>query len=140
MTKLFKITSVLYALFFISTNAFACHNGSIDNVVSVNNGNGTTTFTIDLTVEVGTLDGRSLGFALIFGGSSGAPVVLSSPAFTPLLVNSGYNDLVGYTATGIGSGMGASIINYFDDRYGNRTDVLSYVCTYVRMHDLSIYL
>ena len=126
MTKLFKITSVLYALFFISTNAFACHNGSIDNVVSVNNGNGTTTFTIDLTVEVGTLDGRSLGFALIFGGSSGAPVVLSSPAFTPLLVNSGYNDLVGYTATGIGSGMGASIINYFDDRYGNRTDVLSY--------------
>ena len=126
MSKLLKYSVLLSLLFFVSKPIFACHNGSIDNVTTVNNSNGTTTYTIDLTVEVGTLDGRSLGFALIFGGSLGAPLVLTNPAFTPTLSRAGFNDLTAFTAGNIGSGMGGSILNYFDDRYANRTDVLTY--------------
>ena len=119
---------LLLSFFFLITiqTAFACHNSSIDNVVAVNNGNGTTTYTIDLSVEVGSFDGRGLGFALIFSSSAGTPLVLSSPAYTPTLSRSGYNDLFAFTGNTIGSGMGASASNYFDDRYGNRSDVLTY--------------
>jgi hypothetical protein len=124
MNKISLLLSLLFAFSFQAS--FACHNSSIDNVVAVNNGNGTTTYTIDLSVDVGSLDGRSLGFALVFASSAGTPSVLSSPAFTPTLSRSGYNDLRGYTGTAIGSGMGASATNYFDNRYGNRGDVLTY--------------
>lgn len=114
-----------FSLLFLQ-DTYACHNSSIDNVVAVDNGNGTTTYTIDLSVDVGSLDGRSLGFALIFGSTSATPTVLSSPAFTATLSRAGYNDLTGYTGANIGIGMGGSATNYFDNRYANRTDVLTY--------------
>jgi len=114
-----------FSLFFLQ-DSYACHNSTIDNVVAVDNGNGTTTYTIDLTVDVGTLDNYSLGFALVFGSSSGTPTVLSSPAYTPFLTRSGYNNLVAYTGAAIGTGLGANAANYFDDRYGGRTDVITY--------------
>ena len=115
------------ALMSTSLIGFACHSTNISSVSSINNGNNTTTFTIDLTVDVGTLDGYSYGFALIFeNNSSVSPIVLSNPTFTASLSRSGYNNLVGYTGSAIGSGLGATSSNYFDDRYGNRTDVLTY--------------
>ena len=113
-------------LLLIAPTAFACHNSTIDNVTSVDNGNGTTTYTIDFTVDVGTLDNYSLGFAFVFASSSGTPVVLSSPAYTASLSRAGYNNLVAYTGATIGSALGANPVNYFDDRYGGRTDVISY--------------
>ena len=84
----------LISLYF-TQNSFACHNSTINTVTSVNNGNGTTTYTINLTVDVGSSDGNSLGFALIFGSSATAPLVLTSPAFTPFLTRAGFNNLVG---------------------------------------------
>jgi gliding motility-associated-like protein len=90
----------------------------------VNNGNNTTTFTIDLTVNVGSSDGYSYGFSLLFSNSTGtAPQVLSSPAFTASLTKPGYDPLIGYTGTNIGTG---TAVNYFASRYANRTDVLTY--------------
>ena len=53
-----------------SINSYACHNCTINSVNYVNNGNNTTTITIDLTVDVGTLDGYSYGFALVFSNST----------------------------------------------------------------------
>ena len=114
-------------LIFINTVSYACHNCTIDNVSYVYNGNNTTTFTIDLTVDVGSLDGKSYGFALIFENTIGVPpVVLSSPAYTPFLTHSTWNNLTAYTGTAIGTGLGTDPANFFDDRYGNRTDVLTY--------------
>ena len=90
----------------------------------MNNGNNTTTFTIDLTVNVGSSDGYSYGFSLLFSNSTGtAPQVLSSPAFTASLTKPGYDPLIGYTGTNIGTG---TAVNYFASRYANRTDVLTY--------------
>jgi len=125
MNKLILITTTL--IFAFTQHLFACHNSTIDNVVAVNNGNGTTTYTIDFSVDVGSLDGYSLGFAFVFQSSTGTPTVLSSPAYTPSVSRSGYNDLVAYTGATIGSGLGAAnASNYFDDRYGGRTDVITY--------------
>ena len=120
---------ILFLFLIVSSiNSFACHNCAINGVNYVNNGNNTTTFTIDLTVDVGTLDGYSYGFGLVFSNTTATqPIVLSSPSYTANLTRAGYNDLVGYTGTAIGSGLGAAnTSNYFDDRYGNRTDVLTY--------------
>lgn len=120
---------ILFFLFaFTSLSSIACHNSLINSVSSVNNGNNTTTYTIDFTVDVGSNDGYSYGFALVFSNTTAtAPIVLSNPAFTPILSRPNFNDLTAYTGTNIGSGLGAAnSSNYFDDRYGNRTDVLTY--------------
>jgi hypothetical protein len=113
----------LISLYF-TQNSFACHNSTINTVTSVNNGNGTTTYTINLTVDVGSSDGNSLGFALIFGSSATTPLVLTSPAFTPFLTRAGFNNLVGHTGTTIGSSMPGA--DFFSTRYANRTDILTY--------------
>ena len=111
-------------LLFLGLKIFACHTTSIDNVTIVNNANGTKTFTIDFTINVGAMDGTSYGFALIFANSTTtAPVVLTSPAFTPTVTKAGGYVLNGYTGTGIGTG---TAVNYFSSRYSNRTDVLTY--------------
>lgn len=117
--------TLLFAIFFLfGSTGNACHNTQIDNVSYVNNGNNTTTFTIDLTVNVGSSDGYSYGFSLLFSNSTGtAPQVLSSPAFTASLTKPGYDPLIGYTGTNIGTG---TAVNYFASRYANRTDVLTY--------------
>lgn len=120
---------ILFLLFplFSFYSSYACHNCTVDNLSYVNNGNNTTTFTIDLTIDVGSTDGYSYGFAIIFENTTAnPPVVLNSPAFTPTLTKPSYNDLTGYTGANIGSGLGSYNRNYFDDRYGNRTDVLTY--------------
>jgi hypothetical protein len=113
----------LISLYF-SQNSQACHNTTINTVSSVNNGNGTTTYTINLTIDVGSFDGNSLGFALIFGSSASTPIVRTSPAFTPFLTRAGFNNLVGHTGTTIGSSMPGA--DFFSSRYANRTDVLTY--------------
>ena len=120
---------ILFFLFtFASLSSIACHNSLINSVSSVNNGNNTTTYTIDFTVDVGSNDGYSYGFALVFSNTTAtAPIVLSNPAFTPILSRPNFNDLTAYTGINIGSGLGAAnSSNYFDDRYGNRSDVLTY--------------
>ena len=124
INKTLKYFSLLVTLLFTVNSLFACHGSQIDNVTYVNNGNNTTTFTIDLTIDVGSSDGYSYGFALIFSNSTGtAPQVLANPPFTPTLTRPGYDPLNGYTGTDIGTG---AAVTYFSTRYGNRTDVLTY--------------
>ena len=65
---------ILFFLFaFTSLSSIACHNSSINAVSYVNNGNNTSTFTIDLTVDVGGKDGYSFGFAIIFENTTAIP-------------------------------------------------------------------
>ena len=116
--------TLLFISLFIQVISFACHDTEILSVTSTNNGNNTTTFNIECKIGVGTLDGYSYGFALIFSNSTGtAPLVLTSPAFTPTLTRPGYDPLTGYTGSNIGTG---TAVTYFSSRYGNRSDVLSY--------------
>ena len=78
--------------------ALACHDTQITNLVTVDNGDGTFTYTMDITVEVGSFDGYGYGFALVFSNSiSLPPTVLSSPGFTPTVTRPGYDPLIGYT-------------------------------------------
>lgn len=108
----------------IGINAQACHNSSIDNVVTVNNGNGTYTYTINVHVEVGSFDGYGYGFALLFENSFPIqPMVLSG--FTPQVTRPGYDPLIGYTGSNIGSGP----IPFFGQRYGNSANILTYETT-----------
>ena len=125
LKKYFFISFLLPATFLLlGTTSFACHNTQIDNVTYVNNGNNTTTFTIDLTINVGSSDGYSYGFSLLFSNSTATPPqVLTSPAFTASLTRPGYDPLVGYTGANIGTG---TAVTYFSSRYANRTDVLTY--------------
>ena len=116
--------TLLFTFLLIQVISFACHDTEILSVTSTNNGNNTTTFNIECKIGVGTLDGYSYGFALIFSNSTGtAPVVLTSPAFTPTLTRPGYDPLTGYTGSSIGTG---TAVTYFSSRYSNRSDVLSY--------------
>jgi len=103
-------------------NSIACHTTSIDAVTYVNNNNGTTTFSIDFTVGVGSSDGNNYGFALIFSGNSGTPIVQSTPPFSPTY-SVGNEMLYAYTGTDIGTGNGTT---YFASRYSGRTDILTY--------------
>ena len=45
----------------------------------------------------GSNDGYSYGFALVFSNTTAtAPIVLSNPAFTPILSRPNFNDLTAY--------------------------------------------
>ena len=106
--------------------ALACHDTQITNLVTVDNGDGTFTYTMDITVEVGSFDGYGYGFALVFSNSiSLPPTVLSSPGFTPTVTRPGYDPLIGYTGLNIGSGQ----VPFFSERYAGRSDVLTYETT-----------
>ena len=59
----FKILSVFLLFFYIS---YACHNTQFYNITAVDNGDGTTTYNIDLEIDVGSSDGYSYGFVLEF--------------------------------------------------------------------------
>jgi len=112
----------LYVFTVIVNNSYACHGSAITSSASVNNGNGTTTFTLTMVIDVGGSDGYSLGFGLIFNGSPCAtPTVMAG--YTPVVTRPGYNNLVGYTGSSIGTAGGSP---YFFTRYGNRNDVLTY--------------
>lgn len=126
----FKLTcsmaTVAFCLLVNLKPAVACHDTEITNLVVVDNGDGTFTYTIDLTVDVGSFDGYGYGFALVFLNSASLPpTVLNTPAFTPQVTRPGYDPLIGYTGANIGSGP----IPFFSARYGNRSDVLTYETT-----------
>ena len=122
--RIMKTIKTLFCALFILGLTIAgtsCHLSAITNVNSVNNGNNTSTFTIDLIIDVGGLDGYSYGFALVFQGSSSTPIVQTG--FTPSLIRPTYSTLFGYTGANIGN---CPSTTYFSTRYFNRTDVLTY--------------
>ena len=120
------MATVAFCLLVNLKPAVACHDTEITNLIVVDNGDGTFTYTIDLTVDVGSFDGYGYGFALVFLNSASLPpTVLNTPAFTPQVTRPGYDPLIGYTGANIGSGP----IPFFSARYGNRSDVLTYETT-----------
>lgn len=126
--KVVLTTIVLTIIFFLTglRSTYACHDTSIDNVVTIDNGNGTYTYTINLHVEVGSFDGYGYGFALLFQNSTPIqPMVLTNPGFTPTVTRPGYDPLIGYTGANIGSGP----VPFFGQRYGNSANVLTYETT-----------
>ena len=103
MTKKRKLITVIMSLVMMlgfGPLANACHTSAINKVTVVNNGNGTYTFTINLFINVGSLDGYDYGFALIFTGSKGTPVVQSG--FTAK-VTTPQDQLNGFTGSKIGT-------------------------------------
>ena len=106
----------------VTSFSFACHNSTINSVTSVLNGDGTRTFTISVTIDVGTDDGYSMGFALQFTNATATQPVVQS--FTPAqLTRAGYDPLIGHTGATIGSENASS---YFLSRYGGSTNVVTY--------------
>ena len=81
--------------------SYACHNSEINYVTSVDNGDGTTTFTINVTIDVGSSDGYNYGFLLDFY-SSNNPVVIQS--ISPASFTKSGEDIVGYYGNNVGSG------------------------------------
>jgi hypothetical protein len=113
---------LLLSFILLSAYNFACHNSTLNSVTNVLNGDGTRTFTINVSIDVGSSDGYSLGFALIFKNS-----IVTKPSITnlatPTMSRAGYSNLIGHYGATIGA---ENATNYFSNRYANRTDVLTY--------------
>ena len=123
-----KILSIFWVLIISlwAQQGFACHNSTINSVSFVDNGNGTKTYTINVSIDVGTTDGYSYGFALLFSNSCGTTPAITSLA-TAFLSRSGYSNLIGRYGSTIGNTFpGGAPNDYFLMRYANRTDVLTY--------------
>ena len=118
--KISKIITIICIL--LANFSFACHNSTINSVSSVLNGDGTRTFTINVSIDVGSSDGYSYGFALLFSNTtSTAPSVNNISSGN--ISRSGYNDLIPHFGGTIGSENSNS---YFASRYSGRTDVLTF--------------
>ena len=98
MNNKIKIVLIFLLSFYQS---YACHNSEINSVTSVDNGNGTTTYTINVTVNVGSADGNNYGFLLEFY-SSNNPVVVQS--ISPASFSKSGEEIVGYYGNNVGSG------------------------------------
>ena len=116
-----KILILLFNIF-VSSWILACHNSTINSATYVTNPDGTKTFTVNVSIDVGSSDGYSMGFALILKNS-----IATKPSVTNLstltLSRSGYSNLKGYTGGGIGTENSSS---YLKNRYQNRTDVITF--------------
>ncbi len=116
---------VLTILFFgRSGEVKACNNSSFVINSIVDNGNGTWTYNITFTVELGSLDVSYYGSVFKFTSSSGTPTVL--PGYTSPLPSGGAlsSNLTGFIGANVNSQAADSDWNVYD----NVTNVLSYEC------------
>jgi gliding motility-associated-like protein len=116
-----KILVLLFNIF-VSSWILACHNSTINSATYVTNPDGSKTFTLNVSIDVGSSDGYSLGFALILKNSISAKPSVSTLS-TLSLSRSGYSNLKGYTGSSIGTENSSS---YLKNRYQNRTDVITF--------------
>ncbi|MBK8668294.1 MAG: CUB domain-containing protein [Saprospiraceae bacterium] len=102
----------------------ACNNSSFVINSIVDNGNGTWTYNITFTVELGSLDVSYYGSVFKFTSSSGTPTVL--PGYTSPLPSGGAlsSNLTGFIGANVNSQAADSDWNVYD----NVTNVLSYEC------------
>ncbi len=82
-----KILYTCILLSFSIYSSFACDNSSINSVNAVDNGNGTTTYTINFTLEYGNFDASYYGSVFTFSSSQNATVVQTG--FTPTIAPTG---------------------------------------------------
>lgn len=75
---------ILAALVFFSIGLHqtiqACDNSSFSISNTVNNPDGTITYTLDLFTDIGTADGNFYGFVLVFNSASNTPMPINYPA------------------------------------------------------------
>jgi hypothetical protein len=101
--------------------SFACNNSTISIASQVTNMDGTVTYTLDLTVELGGLDGAFYGFVVALNSSQNTPIVTN---FTASISPTGglSSTLTGLSGSDVNSLAGDSDWN----PYLNRTDLVSY--------------
>ena len=92
-----NIITKIFLLFVLLTSMdmLACHNSTINSVTVVDNGNGTKTYTINVSIDVGSSDGYSYGFALLFKNSTGTAPTITSMGTTKL-TRASFDDLIGH--------------------------------------------
>ncbi len=110
-----------------TNNANACNNSLLNIANVVNNGDGTYTYTLDLTTELGGLDIGFYGFALSFNSAYNTPTVVAGSfdaTLTTADLTSGTlsTNLQGRTGAGVNSVALDSDFN----KYDNLTNVLTY--------------
>ena len=127
MKNLYIYTLSLLLLFFgFTKNANACDNSSISLISQVDNGDGTITYTLDATIEIGGLDPTFYGFVLQFRSAYNTPSVISFSPSTLTTANL-YNGSLAETLTGLIGNDVNSIAGDSDwNPYDNLTNVVSY--------------
>jgi gliding motility-associated-like protein len=113
---------VLFFNIFVTSWILACHNSTINSATYVTNPDGTKTFTVNVSIDVGSSDGYSMGFALILKNSIATKPTVNNLS-TLTLSRSGYSNLKGYTGSGIGTENSSA---YIKSRYQNRNDVITF--------------
>ena len=130
MSNLLKLSTLIIFLNLFSLPLYACDNSSITINNQTTNANGSITYTLDLCVELGSLDATFYGFALAFNSSTTPPVVdLSGPFPTTTTISNA--TLVSGTLTGTLQGLTGSninsVVNDTDwNTLQNMTNVLSF--------------
>ena len=110
MSNLLKLSTLIIFLTLFSLPLYACDNSSITINNQTTNANGSITYTLDLCVELGSLDATFYGFALAFNSSTTPPVVdLSGPFPTTTTISNA--TLVSGALTGTLQGLTGSNIN-----------------------------
>lgn len=104
------ILLLIAILFTASFNSFACDNSTISIASQVTNADGSVTYTLDLTTELGGLDAPFYGFALSFNSAFNTPSVVIGGSFpTTTSISSG--DLTAGSISGTLQGLSGGNIN-----------------------------
>lgn len=126
MKTLFLLIAILFTVNF---NSFACNNSTISIASQVTNADGSVTYTLDLTTELGGLDATFYGFALSFNSTFNTPTVVIGGTFptTTLLANADVTGTLSGTLQGLTGGSINSVVNDSDwNPLMNSTNVLSF--------------
>ena len=117
---------IWFFIFFVPYVSFACDQSSISITNLVDNGNGTYTYTLDVSVELGGLDATYFGFTLSFNSPHNSPsIFLYQTSITDSDLTSGSfggSSLNGHYGSAINSTANDSDWN----PYLNMNNVLSY--------------
>jgi peptidoglycan hydrolase-like protein with peptidoglycan-binding domain len=129
--KIMKTIFLLIAILFtVNFNSFACNNSTISIASQVTNADGSVTYTLDLTTELGGLDATFYGFALSFNSAFNTPTVViggTFPTTTSLATGNLTQGSLSGTLQGLTGGNINSVVNDSDwNSLMNSTNVLSF--------------
>lgn len=111
------------------SKSFACDYSTINMTNQVLNPDGSSTYTLDIFIELGSFDASYYGFALTFNSSSGTPQVINGGPYNttssisnPLTSGSISGSLIGLTNNDINSVVNDACW----DKYENQINTISY--------------
>jgi len=125
-----KIIGLLLFIFAWTGNVNACDNSTISIASQVTNPDGSITYTLDLTTELGGLDATFYGFALSFNSAFNTPTVIVGGTY-PTTTSIANGDLISGTLTGTLQGVvGVAVNSVVNDSdwnvYMGLTNVISF--------------